>query len=100
VYRWSPLAPETVWTRYSGPDTIVSILGNSLTGRAHDARDGEEARLRDIRMMFQHATEPKFRELIESITGRRVIGFMSGMDVNNDLACEVFTLEPQTLAAQ
>jgi uncharacterized protein YbcI len=89
--------PETVWTRYSGPDTIVSILGNSLTPVERTMREmGEEARLRDIRMMFQHATEPKFRELIESITGRKVIGFMSGIDVQNDLSCEVFTLEPQS----
>jgi uncharacterized protein YbcI len=88
--------PETVWTRYSGPDTIITILGNSLTPVERTMREmGEEARLRDIRMMFQYATEPKFRELVESITGRRVIGFMSGMDVNNDLACEVFTLEPE-----
>ena len=89
--------PETVWTRYSGPDTIITILGSSLTPVERTMRDmGEEARLRDIRMMFQYATEPKFRELVESITGRRVIGFMSGMDVANDLACEVFTLEPET----
>jgi uncharacterized protein YbcI len=91
--------PETVWTRYSGPDTLVSILGNSLTPVERTMREmGEEARLRDIRMMFQYTTEPKFRELVERITGRRVIGFMSGMDVNNDLACEVFTLEPERAA--
>jgi uncharacterized protein YbcI len=91
--------PETVWTRYSGPDTIISILGNSLTPVERTMRDmGEEQRLRDIRMMFQHATEPQFRELVERFTRRQVIGFMSGIDVNNDLSCEVFTLEPQTPA--
>jgi uncharacterized protein YbcI len=89
--------PETVWTRYSGPDAIITILGNSLTPVERTMRDmGEEQRLRDIRVMFQHATEPKFRELIERITGRRVIGFMSGIDVANDISCEVFTLEPET----
>jgi len=88
--------PESVSTHYSGPDTIVTILGNSLTPVERTMRDiGEEQRLRDIRLMFQHATEPKFRAAVEQATGRRVIGFMSGMDVNNDLACEVFTLEPQ-----
>jgi uncharacterized protein YbcI len=87
--------PENVSTHYSNPDTIISILGNSLTPVERTMRDiGEQQRLRDIRMMFQHATEPKFREAVEQITGRRVIGFMSGIDVQHDLSCEVFTLEP------
>jgi uncharacterized protein YbcI len=55
---------------------------------------GEQQRLRDIRVMFQHATEPQFRAAVEQITGRRVIGFMSGIDVEHDLSSEVFTLEP------
>jgi uncharacterized protein YbcI len=70
-------------------------LGNSLTPVERSMRDmGEQQRLRDIRVMFQHATEPQFREAVERITGRRVIGFMSGIDVRNDLSSEVFTLEP------
>src|SRR3954468_22571201 len=61
--------PENVSTHYSNPDTIISILGNSLTPVERTMRDiGEEQRLRDIRMMFQHATEPKFREAVEQIT--------------------------------
>jgi hypothetical protein len=31
-------------------------------------------------------------------TGRRVIGFMSGIDIEQDLSCEVFTLEPTAAA--
>jgi uncharacterized protein YbcI len=88
--------PETVWTRYSGPDAIVTVLGNSLTPVERTMLQmGEEQRLRDIRTMFQHATESKFREEVERITGRRVIGFMSGIDVHHDLSSEVFTLEPE-----
>jgi uncharacterized protein YbcI len=89
--------PEAVWTRYAGPDTIVSILGNSLTPVERRMRDiGEEQRLRDTRIMFQHADEDKFRGEVERITGRKVTGFMSGIDVNADLCSEVFTLEPET----
>jgi uncharacterized protein YbcI len=86
--------PESVSTRYAGANCIVSILGNSLTPVEITLREmGEEQRLRDIRLMFQHATEPKFRAAVEEITGRKVIGFMSGTDVNNDISSEVFTLE-------
>jgi hypothetical protein len=55
---------------------------------------GEDQRLRDIRMLYQHATEPHFREVIERLTGRRVIGFVSGMDTGRDISAEVFYLEP------
>jgi uncharacterized protein YbcI len=92
--------PETVWTRYSGPDAITSIVENSLTPVERSMlKMGEEHRLRDIRMMFQHATEPQFREAVQRITGRRVIGFMSGIDVHNDISCEVFTLAPEETAS-
>jgi uncharacterized protein YbcI len=93
--------PESVSTHYSGPDVIVSILANSLTPVERSMRDmGEQQRLRDIRGMFQHATEPQFREAVERITGRRVIGFMSGIDVEHDLSSEVFTLQPAPVRPQ
>ena len=56
---------------------------------------GEDQRLRDIRMFFQYATEDEFREVIERVTGRRVRGFISGMDTGMDISCEVFHLYPQ-----
>ena len=86
--------PETVSTHFAGSDTIISILKNSLTPVELSMRGmGEEQRLRDIRSMFQYATEPKFRAAVEEATGRRVIGFMSGTDIEHDISCEVFTLE-------
>jgi uncharacterized protein YbcI len=89
--------PETVSTRFSGPDLVVSILGKSLTPVEKSMlKMGEDQRLRDVRSIFQHATEPAFRAEVERITGRRVIGFMSDIDVHNDISCEVFTLEPQS----
>jgi uncharacterized protein YbcI len=91
--------PETVWSRYAGPDAILTVLGKSLTPVERTMLAmGHEERLRDIRMTFQHTAEQQFRDAVEKATGRRVIGFMSGMDVHNDLASEVFTLEPQTLS--
>jgi uncharacterized protein YbcI len=87
--------PEKAWSRFSGPDVIVSLLTGSLSPVERNMLEmGEETRLRDIRTMFQHATEREFRAAVEQITGRRVIAFMSGIDVHNDVSCEVFTLEP------
>jgi uncharacterized protein YbcI len=45
-------------------------------------------------MFFQHASEARFREVIEELTGRQVIAFVSGMDTGRDVSAEVFYLEP------
>jgi len=85
--------PESVETHFASPNLVICVLRNSLTPVERNLRDiGEGQRLRDIRTLFQHSTEPQFRAIVETITGRRVIGFMSGIDVNVDESCEVFTL--------
>jgi uncharacterized protein YbcI len=91
--------PETVSTRFSGPDVVISIIKNSLTPVEQSMlKMGEAQRLRDIRSMFQHATESTFRAEVERITGRRVVAFMSDIDVHQDISCEVFTLDPGAAA--
>src|SRR6202049_1730785 len=49
------------------------------------------------RMEFQEVMRGRFTEVIESATGRRVIGFMSGNQQHPDLMCEVFILAPTDL---
>ena len=88
--------PDAISTRYAGPHAIICIVHKSLTPVEERIRDmGEHQRLRDIRMLFQHATEPKFRSIVEEITGRRVIAFTSGIDIMEDVCTEFFLLESQ-----
>ena len=56
---------------------------------------GEDQRLREVRMFFQHASESDFRASVEQITGRKVRAFVSGIDVDQDVSSEVFYLERQ-----
>ena len=87
--------PTTARTHYAGPDTIVSTLENSLTPAERNlAAMGEHQRLRDTRMFFQYASESEFRDAVESITGRKVRAFVSGIDAAQDVSSEVFYLEP------
>jgi hypothetical protein len=44
-------------------------------------------------MYFQHATEDRFREVVERVTGRKVRAFISGLDTAQDVAAEIFYLE-------
>jgi uncharacterized protein YbcI len=87
--------PNRVRTHYAGPDTIVSLLDDTLTPveRSLTTID-QHQRLRDLRMLFQYAAEDKFRGAVEEITGRKVIAFISGLDTHADVASELFVFEP------
>lgn len=47
-------------------------------------------------MLFQYAVEDQFRAAVEEVTERRVVSFMSAVDVDNDLASEIFLLAPRS----
>ena len=49
------------------------------------------------RMEFQELMSERFAGVIESATGRPVIGFMSGNQQDPDIMCEVFILAPTDL---
>lgn len=88
--------PERSRSYFAGRDTLICMLADTLTPVERSMREmGEQQRLRDIRMMFQYAPEARFRAAVEEITGRRVLSFMSAVDVERDLACEIFVFEPQ-----
>jgi uncharacterized protein YbcI len=87
--------PTKARTNYAGPDTIITTVQNSLTAAERNMVElGEDQRVREIRMFFQHASEAEFTGTVEEITGRRVWAFVSGMDTTRDMASEVFYLEP------
>jgi uncharacterized protein YbcI len=85
-------------THYAGGNVVICVLEGTLTPVERSlANLGEQHRLQDLRQLFQSATEPTFRAVVEEITGRRVVSFMSGNDVRNDVASEIFVLEPTRL---
>ena len=87
--------PTRSRSNWAGPDTLVCQLWETLTPAERNmAAMGEHARLRDVRLFFQHATEPQFRAAVETIFGRRVRAFVSGMDTQEDVSMEIFVLHP------
>jgi uncharacterized protein YbcI len=91
--------PTKTRTHFAGPDILITSLEDSLTpAERRMAQMGEHQRLRDIRMFFQYASMAEFTETVERITGRRVRGFISGIDTQcaeQDISAEVFYLEPR-----
>jgi uncharacterized protein YbcI len=81
-------APESAHAYFVG-DALICLLSDSLTPVERSMLAmGERRRLRDIRMMFQYATEDTFRAAVEEATGCKVRAFMSGVDVDQDISCE------------
>ena len=87
--------PTKTRTQWAGPDILVVTLEKTLTPAEHSlCRLGEHARLRDLRLLFQYAEIHRFCEPIERLTGRKVRGFISGIDTISDVASEMFLLHP------
>jgi uncharacterized protein YbcI len=86
--------PTKARTEFAGPDVVICSLENTFTPAERSLADmGEHQRLRDTRLYFQAATEDRFREIIERVTGRKVRAFLSGLDAKTDVCAEVFYLE-------
>jgi uncharacterized protein YbcI len=87
--------PTKVRSHYAGPDTLVCLLENTFTPAEKSLQGmGENQRLREMRMFFQYASAGDFTAAVTAATGRRVRSFISGIDTNTDIACELFVLEP------
>ena len=88
--------PTRARADWAGPDALLCTLEDSLTPAERNlAKLGEDQRLREVRMFFQHATENDFRGSVEAITGRKVRAFVSGIDTDQDVSAEVFYFERQ-----
>jgi uncharacterized protein YbcI len=88
--------PTRSVSHFAGPDAIICVLRDSLTrAELRLVEIGEVERMRETRLVFQHASEERFRGAVEEITGRRVEAFVSGIDGNVDVSLEYFALAPQ-----
>jgi uncharacterized protein YbcI len=89
--------PTKARTDWAGPDTIITVLEDTLTPAERNlVRLGEHQKVRDMRTFFQYATVTEFCEPVERLTRRRVRGFLSAIDTNcNGLAMETFVLYPE-----
>ena len=87
-----PTKARTYWCG----DLITVTLEDTLTAAERNlVKMGEHQRLREARMFFQYATVNDFCEPIETITGRKVRAFISGIDTEADgMSIETFALHP------
>ena len=87
--------PTKARSHWLGSDAVVTTLEDTFTPAERNmVALGEHQRLRDMRTFFQHASADDFRGAAERATGRKVRGFVSGVDTEVDISTEVFYLEP------
>jgi uncharacterized protein YbcI len=89
--------PTKARTSWCGDDVLTVVLEDTLTPAERNLiKLGEHQRLRDLRIFFQYASVREFCEPVERLTGRKVRGFLSGIDTEADgVASEVFILHPE-----
>jgi uncharacterized protein YbcI len=87
--------PTRTRSDYAGPDVLITTLEDTFTPAERKLVEmGEHQRLRDARLFMQHSSKRDFIETVERITGRRVRAYVSGIDAEEDVSCEVFYFEP------
>ena len=83
---------------YYADDLVVCVLRGGFSRVEQTLLEGGRgAAVIDQRIAFQDLMRQRFEAVIESATGRRVIGFMSGNQQHPDMMCEVFILAPTDL---
>jgi uncharacterized protein YbcI len=76
-------------------DVLICVMRDVLTTVERTLVEaGEHAKVRDTRLAFEEAMRDRFVEAVQRILGRRVLGFTSQILVTEDVAVEMFMLEP------
>jgi uncharacterized protein YbcI len=90
-YGRGPMRAKT----YQVDDMIVCVMEDSLTTVERTlATMGREAEVCSLRHAFRSAMRDRFEAVVEETMGRRVIAFMSQVNIDPDLSVEFFVLEP------
>jgi uncharacterized protein YbcI len=90
-YGRGPMKAKT----YAIDDIIVVVMrGSGFTPLEKTIMDsGEPERVIAMREDFQHVMASRYREMIEDLTGRNVVAFLSQAHVEPDITMEIFFID-------
>jgi len=81
-------------------DYVISFLNDIYTPVERTLIEaGSQQTVKETRQAFQMAMRGMFTEAVEEIMGRKVLGFMSQVHFQPDMAAEIFVLEPAEAVA-
>ena len=89
-YGRGPIKAKT----YVLDNLIVCVLGNGQTAIERTMIEGgEPERVLEIRRDFQRVMKSRYSEMIEQLSGRKVLAFLSQAHVEPDLTVEMFLMD-------
>ena len=85
--------PRSASTFYHD-NVVVTLMHGVLTHAEKTlSKTNQGETVNQIRHLFQQTMHADFHEAIERLTGRRVVAFISGNNLDPDVAAEVFILD-------
>ena len=92
--RYHGRTPRSARTRMMGDDMLACLLGEVYTDVEKTMIELQsKAMVHETRSAFQQAMEHRFIDVIERVTRRKVLRFISTHHVGPDLELELFVLE-------
>jgi uncharacterized protein YbcI len=89
-YGRGPIKAKT----YMLDNLIVCVLSDGFTAIERTLMEGgEQVRVLEMRRDFQRMMEDRYSRMIEELTGRKVLAFLSQAHVEPDLTIEMFLMD-------
>jgi uncharacterized protein YbcI len=80
---------------YIEDGVVLTVLHDTMTKAERTLKDeNHEDQVRSLRRIFQGTFRDEAIAVVERLTGRKVLAFLSDHAVNPDYAIEAFILEP------
>ncbi len=93
--RYHQREPVTAKTQLLGGDLLVCVLGGVYTDVEKTMIELQRTTIvQETRSAFQNAMQQKFISVVERLSGRHVLAFISNHHVGPDMEIELFLLGP------
>ncbi|HEY6778005.1 MAG TPA: Na-translocating system protein MpsC family protein [Thermoleophilaceae bacterium] len=87
--------PEAARAFQNGEFVFCVMKGGLTTVERTLLEAKDEPLVRHVRLRFQEAVRPQFIEVVEQVTGRRVLTYQSQIMFDPDYVVEMFVLSPR-----
>jgi len=94
--RYYHRRPAVATTRLLEDELLACVMGGVYTDVEKTMIELQRShQVRETRSAFRQATERQFVDVVERLSGRKVLAFISTHSVGPDLEVELFVLEPE-----
>ncbi len=94
--RYYHRVPVTAKTSMLGGDLLACVLGGVYTDVEKTMIELQRTTIvQETRSAFQNAMQQKFIDVVERLSGRGVLAFISNHHVGPDMEIELFLLQPE-----